>query len=336
MNNTITSEQTHAVAETYHNWLTGLALSIITKIGAHTAEEFIFRLFRVQHTEKFLKGLTKLGLDNEPDAVACAKYHYFSNQLGGVSVEYFEESPTKAWIRYPPPRWIWQDSAICAVPENVNRAMLYGWHAQNGVTLKNPRLGFVCTGTTVEGSSGLEGFYLQYPKPLSPEQRLQFRFDLECPLIESKTLPILNNELWPEERKAKAYRNYAIEYLRTALPLLPKILGAENAERVGLICAKQIGMQSYSKLKTAFEIKDLTAESFALFLKDFMTACGDKAELKGDSVIERTFWRIFPENPSAFAEKCESLLFSGFLAAHNRFLTLKTNKLKTGTQIEIS
>ena len=48
MNNTISSEQTHAVAETYHNWLTGLALSIISKIGAHTAEEFIFRLFRVQ------------------------------------------------------------------------------------------------------------------------------------------------------------------------------------------------------------------------------------------------------------------------------------------------
>ena len=63
MNNTITSEQTHAVAETYHNWLTGLALSIISKIGPNTAEEFIFRLFRTQHTEKFLKGLTKLDLD---------------------------------------------------------------------------------------------------------------------------------------------------------------------------------------------------------------------------------------------------------------------------------
>ena len=94
-------------------------------------------------------------------------------------------------------------------------------------------------------------------------------------------------------------------------------------------------MQSYSKLKTAFEIKDLTAESFALFLKEFMTACGDTAKVIGDSVIERTFWRIFPENPSAFAERCESLLFSGFLAAHNRFLALKTIKLKTGTYLEI-
>ena len=213
--------------------------------------------------------------------------------------------------------------------------MLYGWHAQNGVTLKNSRLGFVCTGTTVEGSPGLEGFYLQHPQPLSPEQRLQFRFDLECPLIDSKTLPVLNHELWPEERKAKAYRNYAMEYLRTALPLLPKILGAENAERVGLICAKQIGMQVYSKLRTVFEIKDSTPESFTLFLKEFMTACGDKAELISESVIERTFWRIFPEKPSAFTEGCESSLFSGFLAAHNRFLKLKTTKQKTGTYLEI-
>ena len=126
-----------------------------------------------------------------------------------------------------------------------------------------------------------------------------------------------------------------MEYLRTALPLLPKILGAENAERVGLICAKQIGMQLYSKLMTVFEIKDSTAESFTLFLKEFMTACGDKAELVSESAIERTFWRIFPENTYAFAERCEGSLFSGFLAAHNRFLKLKTNKLKSGAYLEI-
>ena len=66
-----------------------------------------------------------------------------------------------------------------------------------------------------------------------------------------------------------------------------------------------------------------------LFLEEFLTVCGDKAELISESLIERTFWRIFPENPSAFTEGCESSLFSGFLAAHNRFLKLKTTKKKT-------
>ena len=335
MNEKVGSERTHAVAETYHNWLTGLALSVISRKGSDSAEEFIFKLFRKQHTEKFLTGLTKLGLNNEPDAIACAKYHYFSNQLGGVSVEYLAESSTKAWIRYPPPRWIWQDSTICAIPENVNRAMLYGWHAQNGVTLQNPRLGFVCTGTTVEGSPGLEGFYLQHENPLSPEERLQFRFDLACPLIDLETLPVLDSQLWPEPRKAKAYRNYAMEYLRTALPLLPEILGIKGAETLGLLCAKQIGMQLYARLKTAFEIKSRSSDSFVLFLIEFLLASGDKVEQVDKYVVERTFWRLFPNAPPSFAEKCESSLFSGFLAAHNRFLKLKTDKQKTGTYLEI-
>ena len=113
-----------AVAQRYHSWITGLILSLVSRVDANTAEEFVFRLFRQQHHQRFLPGLQKLGLDAEPDAVAAAKYHYFSNQLGGVEVEYWQESERKAWIRYPPPRWIWMGTAICAIPGNVNRAIL--------------------------------------------------------------------------------------------------------------------------------------------------------------------------------------------------------------------
>ena len=103
MNRTTSEYQIEAVAKTYHHWITGLTLAIISKKGASVAERFVFRLFRKQHLEKFIGGLEKLGLQDTPAAIACAKYHYFSNQLGGVSVEYLEESPKKAWIRYPPP-----------------------------------------------------------------------------------------------------------------------------------------------------------------------------------------------------------------------------------------
>ena len=61
------------------------------------------------------------------------------------------ESDRKAWIRYPPPRWIWRGTAICGVPGEVSRAMLRGWHANNGVSLGNPNLGFVCTKQTTDG-----------------------------------------------------------------------------------------------------------------------------------------------------------------------------------------
>ncbi len=99
--------------------------------------------------------------------MACAQYHYFSNALGGVKTEYFAESDSKAWVRYPPPRWIWQGTAICAVPREVNEAMLHGWHGHNGVSLGNTRLGFVCTGQTVEGDAGLEGYYFEYDREIS-------------------------------------------------------------------------------------------------------------------------------------------------------------------------
>ena len=53
-------------------------------------------------------GSKKLGLDHLPPAVAAAQYHYLSNWIGGVHVEYMYETDRKAWIRYPPPRWIWR------------------------------------------------------------------------------------------------------------------------------------------------------------------------------------------------------------------------------------
>ena len=58
-------------------------------------------------------------------------------------------------MRYVPPRWIYEGTAICGVPSEVSRAMLRAWHAHNGVSLGSPRLGFVCTKQTTDGQPGL-------------------------------------------------------------------------------------------------------------------------------------------------------------------------------------
>ena len=102
-----------AVEHLYHAYLTGLILMLVTRAGADIAAEVVFRLFRRQQKALFLPGLRKLGLERLPHAVACAQYHYLSNQVGGVKVEYVHESDRKAWVRYPPPRWIWSGTAIC-------------------------------------------------------------------------------------------------------------------------------------------------------------------------------------------------------------------------------
>src|SRR5271167_3153647 len=110
-----------AIELIYHSYLTGLILMLVSRAGAAKAAEVVFRTFRRQQLARFLPGLRKLGLADLPHAVACAQYHYLSNQVGGVKVEYVYENDRKAWVRYPPPRWIWSGTAVCGIPSEVSR-----------------------------------------------------------------------------------------------------------------------------------------------------------------------------------------------------------------------
>ena len=95
----------------------------MTRRSAAEAAEWVFRVFRHQHHEKFLSSFGKLGLEGMPDAVACAAYHYLSNSVGGVAVEFMRESDRKAWVNFVPPRWIYPGASICGVPSEVSRAV---------------------------------------------------------------------------------------------------------------------------------------------------------------------------------------------------------------------
>lgn len=187
-----------AVGTIYNALMTALILGLITRRGEATARDYVFRHFRHQHLEKFLPGLQKLGLADQPDAPACALYHYHSNALGGVKTGYLRENDRKAWVRYPPPRWIWRGTAIAAVPHSVSAAMLHGWHGHNGVSLGNPGLGFVCTGMTVDGMPGLEGYYLDYDRPIAEHERVRFAYGTEeMPRVDWQRQPALETASWP-------------------------------------------------------------------------------------------------------------------------------------------
>ena len=81
-----------AQADLHHQYFLGLQLMVAVEESKQTVFDWMFRLFRKQHEEKFLSSFSKLGLDGLPDAVACAKYHVLSNGIGGVAVEYIAES----------------------------------------------------------------------------------------------------------------------------------------------------------------------------------------------------------------------------------------------------
>ena len=312
-----------ATARLYNALMTGLVLTLVSRKGAEDARRFVFAHFRRQHLEKFLPGLKKLGLDALPDAVACAQYHYFSNALGGVKTEYVAESARKAWVRYPPPRWIWQGTAICAVPRKVNEAMLHGWHGHNGVSLSNPRLGFVCTGQTVEGDAGLEGYYFEYERDIAAEERVRFAPDERMPKFDPAHAPKLDSAGWPEARLRKVERSYAMEYVRSLLPTMQELFGPEEATALVGRTARLIGLQFFEE---TFAMTGAT--SFARYLAAMQEAQGERVELRGDSVVQQG-WRLMDGVTLADADRAFeawNVLWEGALAAHDRDRTLLTKR----------
>lgn len=321
-----------AVSVLYQALLTGLVLTLVTRRGEEQAAEFVFRLFRRQHLEKFRPGLAKLGLDRLPHAVACAQYHYLSNQLGGVKTEYVRESDRKAWVRYPPPRWIWYGASICGIPSRVNAAMLHGWHGHNGVTLGNPRLGFVCTGQTVEGDPGLEGYYLEHDHALAPDERVRFARGETMPPFDPARAPRLDPAAWPVERLDTVVSRYAMEYVRTALPVLLDLLGPADARVLLGHAARLIGMQLHDEttrlLDVPFTAADTGPEPFARYLAALFRAQGEAVEVEeraGGAAVRLRGWRLTrglePLDDAAFDGWCQ--FWQGALAAHDRRLRLE-------------
>lgn len=313
-----------AVAEWYHAFFTGMVLSAVTRRGAADAAELVFQVFRRQQQSLFLPGLRKLGLAGLPHAVAAAQYHYLSNAIGGVAVEYMPESERKAWVRYAPPRWVWQGTALCAVPGAVGRAMLRGWHAHNGVALGNRRLGFVCTGQTMEGDDGLEGYYYEYDHDLAPEDRLRFARNERAPEFDPALAPVLPSATWPATRLRRARRNYAIAYVRSAIPAAIDLFGAEGATALLGLTGRLIGMQFYHQTARGLGLAPGEGD-FRQFMVALAAAQDDVAVLDGADAVRQTGWRalrgVAGLHPAAFA--CWNGLLEGALAAHDRRLELR-------------
>ncbi|WP_407165233.1 hypothetical protein [Bradyrhizobium sp. ORS 111] len=314
-----------AIELIYHSYLTGLILMISSRVGAIRAADVVFRTFRRQQLARFVPGLKKLGLDQLPHAVACAQYHYLSNQVGGVKVEYVYESDTKAWVRYPPPRWIWSGTAICGIPSEVSRAMLWGWHANNGVVLGNPRLGFVCTGQTVDGQPGLEGYYKEWNHDLAPEERLQFSPGERCPPFRADLAPRLPENAWPEARLQKVLRNYAMEYITSIVPETIAVLGPEMGGHLAGAAARLVGMHTFDEVASLLGGVGPGAAGFAAAFARLAAGQGDDAQLlmeRGLATVRQTSWRLMAEREALSSAIFDAWneLWIGAALAHDRFI----------------
>ncbi len=60
--------------------------------------------------------------------------------------------------------------------------------------------------------------------------------------------PALPVASWPKPRLQKAYRNYAMEYVRTAAPVMVQLFGPEDAGYLLHLTGKLIGMQYFDEI----------------------------------------------------------------------------------------
>lgn len=320
-----------AVAEIYHAYFTGIILSTVSRAGRDRAARLTYEVFNRQRAEKFVAGLSKLGIDHLPPAVAAASYHYLSNHIGGVKVKFMPSSDRKAWIRYDVPRWAWAGTALCAIPSEVSEAMLRGWHARNGVALGNPRLGFVCTKQAADGDDALEGYYYEYDEPLEPSERLRFARTEDAPDFDPALAPVLPTDDWPADRLDKAHRNYAMTYPQTALSVAADIWGIEDASALLGLCAKQVGMQIYEDIcQIAGQQPDGSPEQFLSTLGILIAGHEDEYRIDG-TTLQQTTWRFGDGVANReMATRVWPRLFTGMLAAHNHRLQLEVTPTGKG------
>ena len=281
-----------AMAKLHHAFFLGLQLMVSANKGPEVVGDWMFRLFRQQHEDKFLSSFEKLGLTDLPHAVACAKYHVLSNGVGGVPVEYMYESDQKAWVRFRYPRWMFDGPTICGMPVSASRGFLNGWYGQNGVSLKNPRLGFVCVSEDVTGEFGLCGYFREYDHDLADDERLQFAKDERPPAFVAADQPQPPPGDWTPERLAKANRNYAVEYVRNGVVQLLNVLPEDE---VGSLCAKSgrlIGLQYAQALADDVHAEIDSAQALAAFFRTLLVGMGDDVSEIRDAGFEHSNIRI--------------------------------------------
>jgi hypothetical protein len=270
-----------------------LQLTLLREKGEPALTEFKYRILHMHHKAHFVDGLRKLGIARDlPPAVIAGRYHYLSNQVGGLGMEYVEESPRKVWIRYLAPSWGFPGAGLFAVPARSARAVFAGWHAHNGASLGCPRLGFVLTKLYQEGEPYDEGYFEEHDRDLAPDERLQCRPVTASPGFDPARAPRLDPAAWPDERRHRANRNFARGYVEDGIRTLLEMLGVHAACGLVAQALRAVAIQSAHELRETLGVHDAGARGLARLLASLAELAGEepvvREEAAGRFVIERT------------------------------------------------
>lgn len=227
-------------------------------------------LMSAEQRGRFLEALDKLGIRNGPPAVTAAKYHYFSNTIGGLNLHYVEESPRKVWIRYLPPWGTFPGISALAVPPSVRRTILSTWHPRNGELLGCPRLGWVATKFVSEGHQYDEGYFYEYDHDLAPDETFRVEHVDNSPEFFPERAPKLDPEAWPAARILKGSANYAADYVRHAMEVIVTQFGMAAACNMIRSAMQLLAVQYVSSLKTLAGVEGCRPADIAAVYADVL------------------------------------------------------------------
>ncbi|HKH00269.1 MAG TPA: hypothetical protein VKB08_06050, partial [Bradyrhizobium sp.] len=130
------------------------------------------------------------------------------------------------------------------------------------------------------------------------ERRLVFARHQEAPMFDPANAPALPVQSWPKPRLEKAYRNYAMEYVRTAAPVMVQLFGPEDASHLLQLTGKLIGMQFFDEIAPGFSAGRGAAREFAAFVCALLEAQDDVvgiAESGGTFEIRQQTWKLMAD-----------------------------------------
>ena len=131
---------------------------------------------------------------------------------------------------------------------------------------------------------------------MAPEERLRFSPGEQPPPYDPDKAPKLDTKLWTEERKSKAKRNYALEYVRTGLTVLAEALGPARAAALAAHAGRLIGLQLGPGTARLLGVEGNEPVAAARLLTALANAEGDAARWRADgdgAVVERDDIRLF-------------------------------------------
>ena len=252
----------------------GLHIVTLREKGDPALHKLWLRLLAAHQGEKYQEGLRKLGIgESEPPAVVAAKYHYFTNIMGGLKMDYVEESPKKVWIRYLSPMWTYPGVSMLAVPTNIRRTGFSGWHPYNGKLMGCPRLGWVATKFVTEGYPYDEGYFIEYDRDLAPGEEMRYEVVQQTPECDRRQLPVLDPALWPEARQLKAHRNWSKGYVKTTVEQLQLMYGENTANYIIAEVMRGLAIQYADHFRSELDIANKSVQSISQVFESILTGC---------------------------------------------------------------